>query len=124
MSRTILIVDDDYMNRDLLQAHMEVAGFQVLQANNGKKALALAASQQPDLILMDVRMPGMTGIETCEQLKTQPDTAHIPVILITAYNDNETMRQAQAARADDVLLKPFDVHSMFAKITVLLSPQT
>ena len=69
MTKTILVVDDDYLSRELLQAHLENAGYRVLLANSGERALTMAAADQPDLILMDVNMPGLTGYSTCVQIK-------------------------------------------------------
>src|SRR5690349_20773762 len=91
---TILVVDDDYLGRELLQAHMENAHYKVILANSGAKALELAQAEQPDIILMDVNMPGLNGYKACQQLKNTPATRHIPVLLMTAMDDEENMALA------------------------------
>ena len=117
---TILIVDDDYLSRELLQAHMENAHYSVLLANSGNKALEVAAAQQPDVILMDVNMPGLSGYTTCIQLKQSPTTSHIPVLLMTAMDDEESILQATESGADGFVSKPFDIPQMFEQIKRLI----
>lgn len=117
---TILIVDDDYLSRELLQAHMENANYQVLLANSGSKALEIAAVQQPDIILMDVNMPGPNGYVICQQLKKSSQTSHIPVLLMTAMDDEENIAMASEAGADGFVSKPFDIMRMLAQINSLL----
>ncbi len=118
---TILVVDDDYMNRELLQAHMENAHYNVILANSGAKALEMAASQQPDIILMDVNMPGLSGYTVCNQLKNSPITQHIPVLLMTAMDDEENIAQATEAGADGFVSKPFNIPRMFEQINHLIA---
>lgn len=120
MTATILIVDDDYMNREILQAHMDNAGYNVLTANSGAAALEVIQRQLPDLILMDVRMPGMTGYEVCAHLKSQPDTHHLPVLLMTAMDDDEYLANGTAAGADGFLSKPFDMTDIQTHIQRLI----
>lgn len=117
---TILIVDDDYLSRELLQAHMENAHYQVILANSGSKALEMAAAQQPDIILMDVNMPGPSGYTVCQQLKTSPQTSHIPVLLMTAMDDEENIAMAAEAGADGFVSKPFDIFRMLEQIKILI----
>ena len=117
---TILVVDDDYLSRELLQAHMENAHYHVILANSGIKALELAAAQQPDIILMDVNMPGLNGYSVCSQLKSTPTTSHIPVLLMTAMDDEENMALASESGADGFVSKPFDIPRMFEKINQLI----
>jgi two-component system, cell cycle response regulator len=117
---TILVVDDDYLSRELLQAHMENAHYTVMLANSGTKALEMAAAQQPDIILMDVNMPGLSGYTVCNQLKKSPATGHIPVLLMTAMDDEENIAQAVEAGADGFVSKPFDIKRMFAQINKLI----
>lgn len=119
MTKTILVVDDDYLSRELLQAHLENARYNVLLANSGERAITMAAAEQPDLILMDVNMPGLTGYSACTQLKQLPQTAHIPVLLMTAMDDDENIRQAMQVGADGFISKPLDVHGMLGKIVSL-----
>jgi DNA-binding response OmpR family regulator len=121
MPATILAVDDDWMNREMLQAHLENAGYRVLLAHNGTKALEIAASEHPNLILLDVRMPGMDGFETCAQLKASPETQQIPVLMITALEDFESKTRGLEAGAADFVPKPFDLDQMLAQIRHFIS---
>ncbi|MEZ4669060.1 MAG: response regulator [Anaerolineae bacterium] len=120
MNATILIVDDDFMNREILQAHMNNAGYDVLTANNGNAALQVMKTQVPDLVLMDVRMPGMNGYELCAYLKAQPETRHLPVLLMTAMDDEENLANVKAAGADGFISKPFNAKDIRASIVRLL----
>ena len=117
---TILVVDDDYLGRELLQAHMENAHYKVILANSGAKALELAQAEQPDIILMDVNMPGLNGYKACQQLKNTPATRHIPVLLMTAMDDEENMALASESGADGFVSKPFDIPRMFEQIRQLI----
>lgn len=120
MSYTILIVDDDWMNREVLQAHLEAAGYQVQIANNGAKALEIAASQWVDLVLLDIRMPGMDGYEVCSRLREAENTRNIPVLLITALEDDDSKSKGLEVGADDFLTKPLDAAIMLNRIRSLL----
>lgn len=117
---TILVVDDDYLNRELLQAHMENAHYKVILANSGAKALEMAARELPDIILMDVNMPGLSGYIVCNQLKKSSITGHIPILLMTAMDDEESIARAAAAGADGFVSKPLDIHRMFEQISSLI----
>lgn len=119
---TILVVDDDYLSRELLQAHMLNARFNVLLANSGEKALDMAGREQPDIILMDVNMSGMNGYSACAQLKRADETRHIPILLMTAMDDEENIAQAAQVGADGFVAKPFDIHDMLIKINQLIQP--
>lgn len=120
MSMMILIVDDDYMSRDVLQAHLENVGYQVMTANSGSKAVQLAEEHQPDLILMDVRMPVMNGYDACIQLKSQSRTAHIPVLLVTALEDEQALEYSQQVGADGLVTKPFNAVDLLEQISRLI----
>jgi DNA-binding response OmpR family regulator len=116
----ILVVDDDWMNRELLQAHLEAAGFLVIAANSGDKALGIISTQIPDLVLLDVRMPGMDGYEVCARLKSDEATYHVPIVIVTALDKDEDYLKAVEAGADDFLPKPFNSVVMLARIRSLL----
>jgi CheY-like chemotaxis protein len=121
MPATILVVDDDWMNREMLQAHLENAGFRVLLANSGAKALDIVAAQPPDLILLDVRMPGLDGYEVCALLRSSPDSRAIPVLMMTALEDEESKQRGLEAGANGFVPKPFDVGLMLTKIHQYIS---
>jgi DNA-binding response OmpR family regulator len=116
----ILVVDDDWMNRDLLQAHLEAAGYQVVTANSGQKALEIVTSSIPDLVLLDVRMHGMDGYEVCSRLKSHEATQHVPVVIVTALDKDEDYVKAVEVGADDFLPKPFNSVLMLSRIRSLL----
>ena len=117
---TILIVDDDLTNRELLQTVFERVGYSALHASNGKQALRLAETELPSLIVCDVRMSGMNGYEVCEQLKGNSATKHIPVIMLTAYENEEEKQKALAAGADDFSPKMQGWQALLEKIKRLL----
>ena len=120
MSARILVVDDNLANRRLLQAKLEARYFEVLLAENGQRALEIAAAEAPDIILLDVMMPGMDGYEVCEHLKAAPGTAFIPVIMVTALSQQEHRLKGLQAGADDFVTKPFDDFSLITRINALL----
>ena len=98
---TIMIVDDDMTNRELLQTVFERVGYGVIHASNGKQAIGLAETEQPSLVVCDVRMAGIDGYQVCAQIKANPATKHIPIIMLTAYETEEERQKALAAGADD-----------------------
>jgi two-component system cell cycle response regulator len=116
----ILVIDDDWMIRDLLQAHLEAAGFHVMTANSGDKALEIIKVQIPDLVLLDVRMPGIDGYEVCARLKSHQATRRVPVVIVTALDNDEDYLKAVEVGADDFLPKPFNSVVMVARIRSLL----
>ncbi len=114
----VLIVDDDWMNRELLQAHL--SEYKALGAPNGEKALEIARSQHPDLILLDLRLPGMSGYEVCSQLRADIQTASIPVLVISALDDDASRQRAIEAGIDDFLTRPFDGLTLHTRVRALL----
>jgi PleD family two-component response regulator len=116
----ILVIDDEVMNREMLEAHLELAGYEVLLAHSGEQALKQAATRPPDLILMDARMPGMDGYETCRRFKASDTTRHIPIILISGLTGLENIRQALDAGVDDLMTKPVNSLLLLKRIKTLL----
>lgn len=114
----ILIVDDDWMSRELLQAHLD--GYQVMMANNGEKALQMAVTQPPDLVIVDVRMPGISGYEFCSRLRADAAIQHIPVMILSALEGDEPRQKALAVGANALVNKPFDSVELMARIRSLL----
>ncbi|WAC58898.1 PleD family two-component system response regulator [Brevundimonas sp. SL130] len=119
MSARILVVDDVDVNVRLLEAKLTIEYYDVLTCQNGATALELAAEHQPDLILLDVMMPGMDGFETCRLLKARAETRHIPVVLVTALDGREDRIRGLEAGADDFLTKPIDDVVLFARVKSL-----
>lgn len=120
MTARILVVDDIRTNIKVLEAKLTSEYYEVITAGSGPEALDAAVQQKPDLILLDVMMPGMDGFEVCRRLKASPDTAHVPVIMVTALGDPEDRVQGLSAGADDFLTKPVDDVAMFARVRSLL----
>ena len=112
----VLGVDDEPKNRELLRDLLEVGGYAVREAEDGIAALAKAASGTCDVILLDVMMPRMDGLEACRQLKANPATAHIPVLMVTALVDSEERHQGIAAGANDYLAKPIDRRDVLLRV--------
>ena len=116
MSSTILIVDDEYSGRETLQSILEGEGYNLVMAENGPQAIAQAKSILPDVILLDVMMPGMTGFEVCEKIRNDPQVAEIPIIILTALDDRDSLLRGLKAGADDFITKPFDRFELRARL--------
>ncbi len=118
--KRILVVDDLPENVFMLQDRLENEGYEVVTAYDGKTGIAKATSDMPDLILLDVMMPGMTGIEVCKVLKQDPSTADIPIIIVTAKSGADDTREGLEAGAFDYIKKPFEKVEMLARINSAL----
>jgi putative two-component system response regulator len=112
----ILLVDDEETNLHLLKALCQKMGYGCLTANNGRQAVETAVSQNPDLIMMDVIMPEMDGFEATRQLKANPATTHIPIIMVTAASSREDKLRGIASGANDFITKPVDVQELSLRI--------
>jgi len=119
MSARILVVDDIDANVRLLEAKLSAEYYEVLTASDGPTALAMAAAEKPDIILLDVMMPGMDGFQVCSRLKTDPETRHIPVVLVTALDGRADRIAGLEAGADEFLTKPIDDVLLFARVRSL-----
>ena len=116
----ILLVDDDVDICRTIPHNLTQAGHQVICANNGVEALQFLHGQRPALVLLDIGMPGLDGIQICRQLRHDPATASIPIFFITVRGDIESKIAAYEAGADDYLVKPFDLQELDLRIGVLL----
>ncbi len=116
IKRLILIVDDLPDNLQVLAGHLTDAGYEILAANSGPRALALVANRKPDLILLDIMMPGMDGFEVCRALKADPESEHIPVIFITARTETEDIVEGLEKGAVDYVTKPFKPAELLARV--------
>jgi signal transduction histidine kinase len=114
--RLILIVDDLPENLQVLAGHLTKAGYEILAAPSGARALALVRNRKPDLILLDIMMPVMDGLEVCRVLKSEPDSADIPVIFITARTDTDDILQGFQLGAVDYITKPFKAEELVARV--------
>jgi CheY-like chemotaxis protein len=106
--RRLLVVDDEEAMRLLLRVNLPLSGFEVVEAANGHDALELARRERFDLVLLDVMLPGMSGIEVAEELRRDPRTAHVPVVFVSARADSTDVERGYAAGAVDYVTKPFD----------------
>ncbi|MBU3969508.1 MAG: PleD family two-component system response regulator, partial [Alphaproteobacteria bacterium] len=120
MTARILVVDDVEANVRLLEAKLTLEYYEVMTAGDGAKALQVASDERPDIILLDVMMPGMDGFETCRRLKADPVTRHIPVVLVTALDGREDKIKGLGVGADDFVTKPIDDVILFARVRSLL----
>lgn len=117
----ILVVDDDEVTTHVASLSLKKGHHAVLCASNGQEALNLAHSQKPDLIVLDVMMPGMDGLSVCKKLKSDPQTASIPVAFLTAGNRIEWVQWAIELGAIGYLVKPFDPRTFSEKVTALMT---
>ncbi len=113
---TVLIVDDEPLNVDLLEQELAAAGYRTIAAQNGEDALAAAAKSKPDLILLDVMMPGIDGYETCKRIRASVTTRMIPVIFLTALSDTFDKVRAFRLGAVDYVTKPFETEELLARV--------
>ena len=116
MGSLVLIVDDEYIGRETLQSVLEGEGYELEMAENGPQAIEKAKQLLPDVILLDVMMPGMTGFEVCQRIRSDPQIAEIPIIILTALDDRESLLNALKAGADDFISKPFDRYELRARL--------
>jgi signal transduction histidine kinase len=116
---TLLIVDDIASARETLLAMLEPENYQIEQAKDGFQALQILQQIQPDLILLDVMMPGMDGFEVCRRIRATPQLAEIPIIILTALDDRASLIQGIEAGADDFLSKPVDRYELTARVRTI-----
>lgn len=112
----IVAVDDEPVNLLVVEGYLHPHGYDVRTAEDGPSGLALIRSAHPDVVLLDVMMPGMTGLEVCEQLKNDPATAGIPIVLLTALDAKEHRKNGLIVGADEFLMKPIDEAELLARV--------
>ncbi len=105
--KSILVIDDEDMIRSLLRLTLVREGYDVLEAETGEEGITIGRQQSPDLVLLDVMMPGMDGFAVCEQIRQDPLLAAIPVIMLSALKDPQSKRESQRVGATDYLTKPW-----------------
>jgi len=118
--RKILLVEDNELNRDMLSRRLSRRGYEVLVAVDGAQGIEMARSLTPDLILMDVGLPGIDGLEATRRLKAEPGTSTIPVVALTANAMAGDQEEALAAGCDEYDTKPVDITRLVGKIQALL----
>ena len=115
----ILIVDDDVSITELMKALLKMEGYEVITINDSLQAIDIAKSVNPDLITLDLMMPGLTGFELCKMFTEDPDFSNTPIIIISAKDDSESKRQAFDFGAKEYLIKPFLVDDLIGTIQSL-----
>ena len=118
---TVLLVDDDPVILKLLQVNFEMEGYNVITANDGVEGLARARADRPDIVLLDIMMPRMDGLEVTRALKGDADTRSIPIILLSAKAQLSDVQQGRDMGADDYLTKPFDPLELLDRVGQLLA---
>ena len=116
----ILIAEDERDIRELVSFSLQFGGFTVVQAANGVEALERAQAERPDLILMDVRMPKMTGYEACKQMKQMPELRDIPVVFLSAKGQESEIQTGLEAGAEEYILKPFAPDELVKQVQAVL----
>ncbi|MFZ5856868.1 MAG: HD-GYP domain-containing protein [Chloroflexota bacterium] len=120
MSGTILIVDDEPAGRETLEVILDGQGYTLLMASNGVHALEIMRVAQPDVMLLDVMMPGMSGFEVCQRVRADADIAEIPILILTALDDRKSLLAGLDAGADDFLTKPVDRYELLARLAGIM----
>jgi adenylate cyclase len=116
----ILVVDDNETNRDIIATRLQAHGYEIMQAADGEQALAAVSQHHPDLVLLDVMMPNLDGIEACRRLKHDVSAPFLPVILVTAKTDSKDVVVGLEAGADEYLTKPIDQAALVARVRSVL----
>jgi len=120
MAKTILVIDDEPELVKLLDYNLTKAGYLVLSARDGEKGLAAARQHHPDLVVLDVMMPGLDGWEVCKKLRAEPATAAVPLLMLTAKAEEGDRVLGLELGADDYVTKPFGVNELLARVKALL----
>lgn len=121
MSKTILLVDDEPHVLEVLRVTLEDLGFSLLEAEDGPKALQIAKRERPDLVILDVMLPTMSGLEVCKALQECGEGGKIPVILLTARSGEDDEKAGYEAGADRYLTKPFSPLTLLSEVVKLLN---
>lgn len=117
----ILVAEDEKDIRELIAFTLRFSNFEVVLAANGVEAVEMAQAEQPTLILMDVRMPRMTGYEACRQLKENPQTRDIPIVFLSAKGQESEIQQGLASGAEQYILKPFAPDELIRQVNEILN---
>ena len=120
MNPSVLVVDDEPLTRNLLRLMLERAGFDILEAEDGLKALLSVSENKPVVIVLDVLMPHMDGLTVCEKLRSNPETAVLPIILLSARANPEAVQEGMEAGADEYLSKPVSREELIRTIRSVL----
>jgi DNA-binding response OmpR family regulator len=121
LSRRILVVDDDPRLLHVVAMYLSIEGYDVDTASNGEEGLRLLEQRRPDLVILDVMMPGIDGLEACRRIKSNPETRTIPVVLFTALSRTDDVENGRAAGANRFINKPFSLIGLGAVIRSFLA---
>ncbi len=121
MSRTVLVIEDQEDNRRIVRDLLSSKGFEIIEATDGLAGVEAAERHRPDLILMDIQLPGIDGYEATRRIKADPALAQIPVIAVTSYALSGDEQKALAAGCDDYMAKPYSPRELLAKIEQFLN---
>lgn len=119
-ARTVLVVEDAYGTRRLVELSLRMDGYEVIECENGITGLETALTVLPDLIVLDIALPGMDGWEILKELRADPRAEHIPVLVITAHDTAESRTRANYGSADGFIGKPFDLHELRDAVRTLI----
>jgi DNA-binding response OmpR family regulator len=117
---TILTIEDEADIREVIRYNLEKEGYRVLTAGDGEEGLEMVRTENPDLVLLDLLLPGMDGVEVCRHLRYDPSTRNIPVIMVTAKSDESDVVLGLGVGADDYVAKPFRPHELVARVKAAL----
>ncbi|NMO56624.1 response regulator [Actinoplanes sp. TBRC 11911] len=118
---TILVADDDEQTRDVIAVKLQAAGFHAITTDNGRSALRMIQSEQPDMVILDVVMPGMDGLSVCYELQSSAQTARIPVLMLSGLDRQVDIDLGRTVGADDYMVKPFHPAELLRRVRKLLS---
>src|SRR5690625_4925783 len=118
--QTILVVDDEQDLLDLIEYNLKKEGYHVLRAENGQDGIQIAREMKPDLVLLDIMMPQMGGIEVCQRMRSDADLRHIPIIFLTARSDEKTEVEGLDKGADDYITKPISTRKLISRIKAVM----
>lgn len=116
----ILVIDDEPIIHDIVSFMVRTRGYNIISASNGEEGLALANTERPDLILLDIMMPGIRGHDVCLRLKANKETKRIPVIMLTGEGDRDAVLRAREIGAEDYIVKPFTISTLTERVDKFL----
>jgi CheY-like chemotaxis protein len=116
MAKRVMVVEDNLLNMKLVRTLLQLEGYEVVEVTSGEEVLSAVAQRRPDLILMDVQLPGIDGLEVCARLKSDAQTAAIPVVALTSYAMAGDEKKAQEAGCDGYITKPIETQSFGSTI--------
>lgn len=124
MANKVLIVDDEENIRQLLTFHLEKEGYETIEAKDGEQALTMVKEEQPNLIILDLMLPKISGLDVCKKLKSDAQTSGVPIIMLTAKQDEVDMILGLEMGADDYITKPFSPRNLLARVKAVLRRAT